>query len=166
MTFRHIFSGEFWLTAILYSRQWRLAAILTAASQTSNLNVSANSKQNSKIFYDMNQGHRWVWFMKKTRGKKSRATVPLILTSFGGNGLTILWSKYLQLELLPKWKFLEPFFNFVASGSNISIIINDKYTCKCQMLYIKKQWRKHFLFSRCRYLGRRSIEQIQFQGIL
>jgi hypothetical protein len=31
-----------------------------------------------KTFYDMNQGYRWVRFMKKTRGKKSRATVPLI----------------------------------------------------------------------------------------
>ncbi len=149
MTFRHIFSGEFWLTSILYSRQWRLAAILTAASETSNLNISANSKQNSKIFYDMNQGgHRWVRFIKKTRGKKSRATVPLILTSFGGNGLIILWSKYLQLELLPKWKFWEPFLNFFASGSNISMIINDKYTCKCQMLYIKKLGHKNFLFCR------------------
>ncbi len=27
----------------------------------------------------MNQGNRWVQFMKKTRGKKSRATVPLKL---------------------------------------------------------------------------------------
>ncbi len=33
MTFRHIFSGEFWLTAILYSGQWRLAAILKANSK-------------------------------------------------------------------------------------------------------------------------------------
>jgi hypothetical protein len=28
----------------------------------------------------MNQGHRWVRFMKKTGGKKSRATVSLILS--------------------------------------------------------------------------------------
>ncbi len=79
MTFRQIFSGEFWLTAILYSGQQRLAAILTAASQTLNLNISANLKPNLKIFYDMNQGDKWFWFMKKTRGQKSRATVPLIL---------------------------------------------------------------------------------------
>jgi hypothetical protein len=78
MTFRHIFSGEFWSTAILCSGQWRLAAILKAASQTSNLNILVNPKPNSKIFYDMNQGHRWVRFMKKTRGQNSRATVPLM----------------------------------------------------------------------------------------
>ncbi len=77
MTFRHIFSGEFWLTAILYSGQRRLAAILRAASQTSNLKISANSKPNSKIFWDMYQGHRWVRFMKKSRCQKSRATVLL-----------------------------------------------------------------------------------------
>jgi hypothetical protein len=82
MTFHHIFSGEFWLTAILYSGQWWLAAILTAANQTLNFNILANSKPNSKIFYNMNQGDRWFEFMKKTRGKKSRATVPLSIMIF------------------------------------------------------------------------------------
>jgi hypothetical protein len=49
----------------------------TAASQTSNLNISSNSKPNSKIFQGMNQCFRWVRLMKKTRAQKSRATVPL-----------------------------------------------------------------------------------------
>jgi hypothetical protein len=39
--------------------------------------ISANSQQNSKIFYSMNQGPRWDCLMKKTRGKKSRDTIPL-----------------------------------------------------------------------------------------
>jgi hypothetical protein len=38
--------------------------------------ISANSQQNSKIFYSMNQGPRWECLMKKTRDKKSRDTVP------------------------------------------------------------------------------------------
>jgi hypothetical protein len=35
------------------------------------------------IFYDLNQGLRLVRFMKKSRGNKSRATVPLISNGMG-----------------------------------------------------------------------------------
>ncbi len=45
MTYGHIFNGEFWLNAILYNGQWRLAAILTAASQTLNFKILANSNR-------------------------------------------------------------------------------------------------------------------------
>jgi hypothetical protein len=37
--------------------------------------ISANSQQNSKIFYSMNQGPRWDCLMKITRGQKSRVTL-------------------------------------------------------------------------------------------
>jgi hypothetical protein len=43
------------------------------ASQTSNTNISANSK----IFSDMNHGTTKVRLMKKIRGRKSRATFSL-----------------------------------------------------------------------------------------
>jgi hypothetical protein len=39
--------------------------------------ISANLQQNSKIFYSMNQGPRWVCLMKKPKGQKSHDTVPL-----------------------------------------------------------------------------------------
>jgi hypothetical protein len=40
--------------------------------------ISANSKQNSKRLYPVNQGPRGYCLMKKNRGSKSRDTVPLI----------------------------------------------------------------------------------------
>jgi hypothetical protein len=46
------------------------------------MNISANSKPNSKIFLGVNQGPIWGQFMKKNRGKKSLATVPLMSTFF------------------------------------------------------------------------------------
>jgi hypothetical protein len=45
--------------------------------QHSKTNISANSKKNSKIFSGVNSGTRWDRFVEKTRGQKSRATVPL-----------------------------------------------------------------------------------------
>jgi hypothetical protein len=41
-------------------------------------NSSANSEQNSKIFYGINLGPRCNRLAKKTEGKKSRDTVPLM----------------------------------------------------------------------------------------
>jgi hypothetical protein len=41
------------------------------------MNISANSKQNSKIFLGVYLGTIWGRFVEKTGGKKSRATVPL-----------------------------------------------------------------------------------------
>jgi hypothetical protein len=41
------------------------------------MNISVNSKPNSKIFKSVNQGPIWGQFMKITEVKKSRATVPL-----------------------------------------------------------------------------------------
>jgi hypothetical protein len=40
-----------------------------------------NSKQNSKIFSDMNQRAKWVRLMEKTRGKKSHAAVSFKISS-------------------------------------------------------------------------------------
>jgi hypothetical protein len=48
-----------------------------AGSKTSNLNNSANLKQNLKIVLDMTQGLRWILLMKKTRAVKYRTTGPL-----------------------------------------------------------------------------------------
>ena len=50
------------------------------AEQHSNTNISANSKQNSKIFQGVNLGTIWGRFVEKTGGQKSRATVPLSMT--------------------------------------------------------------------------------------
>jgi hypothetical protein len=41
--------------------------------------ISANLQQNSKIFWSMNQGPKWDCLMKKTRGRKSRDTVFLMI---------------------------------------------------------------------------------------
>jgi hypothetical protein len=50
----------------------------TAASRTSNLNSSANTKLNCKLLYVMyGTGAQVGLIVKKTRSKKSRATVPL-----------------------------------------------------------------------------------------
>ncbi len=49
----------------------------TALITHTNPNISTNSKPNSKIYYVVNQRLIWGRFMKKTRGRQSRATVPL-----------------------------------------------------------------------------------------
>jgi hypothetical protein len=49
-------------------------------NQTLRANISANSKQNSKIFQGVNLGPRDNRLTKKTEGRKSRDTVPLIAT--------------------------------------------------------------------------------------
>ncbi len=77
MTRRYIYGGRLSLAGLIFSGQLRLAAILTAASQTSNSNISANSKPNLTNFLNMNQGPRWVRLIEKSRRQKSRATVPL-----------------------------------------------------------------------------------------
>ncbi len=48
------------------------------AEQHSKTNISPNSKKNSKIFQGVNSGTIWGRFMEKTRGQKSRATLPLM----------------------------------------------------------------------------------------
>jgi hypothetical protein len=48
----------------------------TAASRTSNLNFTANTKQNCKLLYVMEQGPMQVGLIdERTKSKKSRATV-------------------------------------------------------------------------------------------
>jgi len=48
------------------------------------VNISAITKIISNIFWHVNPGTRSYWFMKKTRGQKSHATVPLTLSLMGG----------------------------------------------------------------------------------
>jgi hypothetical protein len=40
--------------------------------------------------------------------------------------------------LIKKYKKLEPFLNFFASGGKISVVISDLYKYNCQVLYYKE----------------------------
>jgi hypothetical protein len=61
----------------LSSNKIRISAVSYSADTHTNLNISTNSEPNSKIYYGVNQRPIWGRFMKKTRGRQSRATVPL-----------------------------------------------------------------------------------------
>jgi hypothetical protein len=67
---------------------------LIPTEQHSKTNISPNSKKNSKIFHGVNSGTIWGRFMEKTRGQKSRATVPLnnnLSAQAGSTEQELLW---------------------------------------------------------------------------
>ncbi len=69
--------------------------------------------------------------------------------------------------LLQKLKFLKPFLNFFALGSNILMSIFDLSKCICQMLYHKDLGQNTCFFVEVlhsRYLDHRSIEQAPFKS--
>ncbi len=87
MLFRDIIRGKFWLSenyaperhAFPRYNAWKVLTFcgLSAESQTSCTNISANSRKNIKQFLDVHQGPIGYWLMKKNKTKKSHATVPL-----------------------------------------------------------------------------------------
>jgi hypothetical protein len=86
MPFRSIIRGKFWLSENYaperhafprYNPQKVLTFRgLSAESQTSCTNISANLQKNIKQFLDVHQGLR-CWLIKKNETKKSHATVPI-----------------------------------------------------------------------------------------
>jgi hypothetical protein len=88
------------------------------AEQHSKTNISPNSKKKSKIFQGVNSGTIWGRFMEKTRGQKSRATVPLKVpycpakTKEGRNWYQISGTGFALV--LQRWTF---FSNFKGSAS-------------------------------------------------
>jgi hypothetical protein len=85
---------------------WRFFPFATGASGTGGApwaaNISENFRKNSKRLLCYNKGLGGTWFMKKTRSKKSRDTVPLmgyILLTGGKVSLAWLWwFSYFQLQ--------------------------------------------------------------------
>ncbi len=68
-------------------------------------NISANFRKNSKRPYWYTQGLGGNWFMKKTRSRKSRDTVPLTSKGFAN-----LWYCHFR-----PWSLLDPEIFFKAS---------------------------------------------------
>jgi hypothetical protein len=68
-----------------------------ARDQTLRANISANSKQNSKIFEGVNLGPRGNRFTKKTEGRISRDTVPLNTSCLKCSSAVFAYYTYLSL---------------------------------------------------------------------
>ncbi len=79
MPFRGIICGKFWLSENYTPERHAFPRYnprkvltfreLSAESQTSCTNISANSRKNIKQFLDIHQGPIWCWLMKKTGPK-------------------------------------------------------------------------------------------------
>jgi hypothetical protein len=91
----------------LLSNTIRISAASYSADTHTNPNISTNSKPNSKIYYGVNQRPIWGLFMKKTRGRQSRASVPL------SNNCWFVIIAYYYISVHQIWKIA----NFKLSGA-------------------------------------------------